>query len=352
MEKYTQLSQQERVAIFDGLKKLYSRRKIGALLGRHTSTISREVGRNSDSKGYYYYPSEAHWRSQKRKARHGFKVERIDGLEAYVIEKLKEYWSPIAIAGRWTLEHPTKSITKEAIYAWIYGPKGKVLGMPKLLPQAKKKRGLVRAKKNKSHIPDRVALEARPDCANKRSELGHLEGDLIFHSGSQSSNVLTIVDRKSRVVVLVKNDSKKTNVVMESVEKGAQLLNAKTMTFDNGSEFTGHKKLTELYGTKTYFCRPGAPWEKGSVENMNKMIRRFLPFKLQANSIAQENVDMVAEILNNTPRAILGFRTPREVHENIDPIIEKRRSRVKLAAPAMEAFKVDYVKQLNVALRY
>ena len=82
------------------------------------------------------------------------------------------------------------------------------------------------------------------------------------------------------MVVLVKNDSKKTNVVMKSVEDGARLLKAKTMTFDNGSEFTGHKKLTELHGIKAYFCRPGAPWEKGSVENMNKMIRTFLPFKL------------------------------------------------------------------------
>lgn len=352
MDKYTQLSLQERVAIFDGLKKLYSRDRIARHLGRATSTISREIKRNSDGKGYYYYPAEAQGRSEKRKARHGFKVDRIEGLKIYVIEKLKKYWSPIAIAGRWTLEHPTQKITKEAIYSWIYGPEGKALDMPKLLPRAKKKRGLVRAKKSKSHIPDRVPLEVRPDNANARSEIGHLEGDLIFHSGSQSSNVLTIVDRKSRMVVLVKNDSKRTNVVMESVEEGARVLKAKTMTFDNGVEFTGHKRLTDVHGIKTYFCRPGAPWEKGSVENMNKMIRRFLPFKLQANIITQEIVDVVAEILNNTPRAILGFRTPREVHENIDPIIEIRRSRVKLAAPAMEAFKVDNLKKLNVALRY
>ncbi len=180
MDKYTQLSLQERVAIFDGLKKLYSRGRIASLMGRHTSTISREIRRNSDGKGYYYYPSEAQAKSQKRKAKHGFKVDRIDGLKVYVIEKLKKYWSPIAIAGRWTLEHPANKITKEAIYAWIYGPEDKALGMPKLLPRAKPKRGLVRAKKSKNHIPDRVPLEARSDNANARSELGHLEGDLIF----------------------------------------------------------------------------------------------------------------------------------------------------------------------------
>lgn len=351
MDKYTQLSLQERVAIFDGLKKLYSRGKIASLIGRATSTISREIRRNSDGKGYYYYPPEAQARSQKRKARHGFKVDRIDGLKAYIIEKLKKYWSPIAIAGRWSLEHPAKKITKEAIYSWIYGPEGKALGLPKLLPRAKPKRGMVRAKKNKSHIPNRVALDSRPDSANERSELGHLEGDLVFHKGSQSSNILTVVDRKSRMVVLVKNGSKKTNVVMKSVEEGARVLKAKTVTFDNGSEFTEHKKLTDLHGIKTYFCRPGAPWEKGTVENTNKMIRRFLPFNLQAASITQEVVDEVAAILNNTPRKILGFRTPREVHEGINPTREIRRSRVKLAAPAMEAFNVYNLKKINVALR-
>ena len=352
MAKYTQLSQQERVSIFEGLKKLYSRRQIALLIGRHTSTISREIRRNSDSKGYYYYPSEAQIRSQKRKAKHGLKVSRIDGLKAYIIENLKEYWSPIAIAGRWTLEHPTASITKESIYAWIYSPEGKTLGMPKLLPRAKKKRGITRAKKSRSHIPDRVSLEARPDKANTRAELGHLEGDLIFHKGSQSSNVLTVIDRRSRVVMLVKNESKRTGTVIESAISVARALNAKTMTFDNGSEFAGHKKLTDYHGIKTYFCRPGAPWEKGSVENMNKIIRRFLPFKLDAHSITQESLDIVANILNNTPRTILGFRTPREVHENIDPVVEMRRSRVKMAAPAMEAFSVDYMKQLCVALHY
>ena len=244
-----------------------------------------------------------------------------------------------------------QKITKEAIYSWTYGPESKALGMPKRLPKAKSKRGLVRAKKSESHIPDRVALEARPDNANNRSELGHLEGDLVFHNGSQSSNILTVVDRKSRMVVLVKNESKKTGVVMESVTGAAQMLRAKTMTFNNGVEFTEHKRLA-VHGIKTYFCRPGAPWQKGTVENTNKMIRRFLPFKLQATSVTQKVVDVVAEILNNTPQEILGFRTPREVHEGLDPISGIRRSRVKLAAPATEAFKVDNLKELNVALRY
>ena len=222
--------------------------------------------------------------------------------------KLKDCWSPIAIAVRWSLENPNKKITKEAIYAWVYGPDGKTLGLPKLLPRSKPKRGLVRVHKSTSHIPDRVSLEARPDNANTRSELGHLEGDLIFHSGSQSSNILTVIDRKSRMVVIVKNGSKKTNVVMKSVAQAAHILKAKTITFDNGSEFAGHKKLTEQRDIKTFFCRAGAPWEKGSVENMNKMIRRFLPFKMPANSITQESADKIASFLTILHVLSLGLK--------------------------------------------
>lgn len=352
MEKYTQLSLQERVAIFEGLKGGRSRNMIALSMGRDKSTISREIRRNCDSNGYYYYPSEAQVRTHKRKAKHGFKVCRIVGMKGYVIEKLNEYWAPTAIAGRWSLTHPDEKITKEAIYAFIYGQEGKQLGLAKLLPQAKPKRGLVRARKAKSHIPNRVPLENRPKGAHMRSELGHLEGDLFFNTGSQSSNVLTLVDRKSRLVRLVKNSSKKSDLVVNSVSQVAQELEAKTITFDNGSEFSSHTKLREQGDIMTYFCEPGAPWQKGSVENMNKQIRRFLPFKFNASDITQETVDMVADILNNIPREVLGFRTPYEVHGNIDLEIVKRKSRVKMATPAMEAGFFDYKKQSSVALHY
>jgi IS30 family transposase len=271
-------------------------------------------------------------------------------LKKYVLEKLKEHWSPIAIAGRWSLEHPGNSITKEAIYAWIYSPAGIALGLPKLLPYAKSKRGRIRAKKPKSHIPNRVSVHVRPEVINNRLELGHMEGDLIFNSGSQSSNILTLIDRKSRFVMLTKNDSKKTDAVIEAVSCCLKKLGAKSATFDNGSEFSSHTKLNKQHGIETYFCDPGAPWQKGSVENMNKQIRRFLPFKMKANDVTQEMADNVASILNNMPRKILGFMTPLEAHGLQNQ--EIRGSRVKLASPAMEAMKVFNVKESNVALRY
>jgi IS30 family transposase len=350
MNQYTQLSQRERGSIFEGLKAGRTRGQIAALLGRHKTTVGREIRRNSDSSGYYYYPPDAQARSEKRKARHGYKVERTPGLQEYVLKGLKQYWSPIAIAGRWSLEHPDNTITKEAIYAWIYGPTGRALGLPKLLPNAKPKRGKVRAKKSKSHIPARVSIHDRPEVINSRSELGHMEGDLVFNSGSQSSNILTLIDRKSRLVMMIKNESKKTEVVVAATSREAQRLGAKSITFDNGSEFSSHKKLNEQHGIETYFCDPGAPWQKGTVENMNKQIRRFLPFKRHASEVTQEVANHVASILNNIPRKILGFKTALEAHGLQNQ--EIRGSRVKLAAPATQAIKVFNMKESNVALRY
>jgi IS30 family transposase len=330
MEKYTQITLQERVKIFNGLCAGMSRRSIAKTIGRDRSSIGREINRNSDRNGYLY-PQRAQERTDKRKARHGHMVNRIPGLKEYVVAKLHDYWSPIAIAGRWSLENPSQSITKESLYAWIYSKEGRMMGLPKLLPRGKPKRGYVRARRSRTAIPFRVSIKKRPESINQRQELGHAEADLMFNRGSQSANVLTMVDRKSRLVGLVKNES------------------VNSVTCDNGMEFSEHVQITDKLSIPVYFCAPGAPWQKGAVENMNKMLRRFLPFSLNANDIAQEKLDWVADILNNTPRAILGFLTPFEAHQNIDKAQVKRKSRVKTARPAAEV--IDNRKISNVALR-
>jgi IS30 family transposase len=347
MEKYTQITLQERVKIFNGLCAGMSRGSIAANLGRDRSSIGREISRNSDRNGYLY-PQRAQERTDKRKAKHGYMVNRIPGLKEYVVAKLYEYWSPIAIAGRWSLENPSQSITKESLYAWIYSKEGRMLGLPKLLPRGKPKRGYVRARKSKAPIPFRVSIKKRPESINQRQELGHVEADLMFNRGSQSANVLTMVDRKSRFVGLVKNESKKSKIVIDGIIDWSEKHGVNSVTCDNGTEFSEHVQITDKLSIPVYFCAPGAPWQKGAVENMNKMLRRFLPFPLNAHEIAQEKLDWVADILNNTPRAILGFLTPLEVHQNVDKAQVKRKSRVKTARPAAEV--IDNRKISNVAL--
>ena len=310
MSKYNQLSLTERVKIFEYLKMSLSIRTIAALLGRAVSTVAREIKKNSDYFGYLY-PQYAHEKSKKRRARHLTKIDKFPELKNYIVEKLNQYWSPCAIAGRWTKEHSNLSICAETIYQYIYAPKNKYLALWTLLPQKKKKRGVVRKSRSKGKIKDRTSIHERPKAIDKRIDFGHFESDLFFNKGSQSANTLNSIERVSRKIFLKKNASKAAHEVTQSLKKIVVGI-AKSNTMDNGSEFANHGELKNE-GIATYFCDPGSPWQKGAVEQANKMIRRFIPFKLNFKEITQKKLDTVAEIINNTPRKSLNFSTPNEV---------------------------------------
>ena len=310
MSTYVQLQSHERTRIYRGLKAGLSIRSIALSIDRNPATVLREMKRNSDHIGYY--PPFAQEAAVKRKARHGPKIERIPILKNYVIEKLNQGWPPIAIADRWSKENPEYSISVEAVYQYIYHPQNRGLELHKLLPRRKKKRGINRKARTTSRIPNRISIHERPKPINKRKEAGHFEADLIFHKESQSSNVLTIIERKSRFAIAVKNSSKSTDVVIPALATKIGRV-AKTVTFDNGSEFSSHSVLTRKFGTKTYFCDPGSPWQKGSIENFNGITRRFLPFKVSSHSLTQDMIDHIVNIINHIPRKILKFKTPCEV---------------------------------------
>jgi IS30 family transposase len=328
MVYYTQLTEFERVRIYEGHKQGLSQRQIAESIGRDKSTVSRELRRNSDRIGYLY-PRDAQKKTDERKARHGSKIERNMDLKNYVIDKLKIGWSPEVIAGRWKKERPDEGICAEAIYQFIYKPKYKKLELWKLLDKRKKKRGLVRKNRSKQTIQYRVSIDKRPEEINARQEFGHFEGDLFFNRGSQSANVLTTVERVSRLVSLVKQDSKQSDTTIKSLKKSIGSY-ATSCTFDNGKEFAEHYTL----GIPTYFCDAYSPWQKGSVENAIKLIRRYIPFAMDPDSITQQLLDYVAHMINNRPRKILGFLTPYEVFEN--ELKKKNESRVKSALPAAE----------------
>jgi transposase, IS30 family len=328
MKKFIQLSYRERQKIYRGLCEGKSQREIAKILERPPSTVSREIARNSDQIGYLY-AGEAHAMTQERKHKNIPKVDKNKVLKGYIIQGLKERLSPKMIAGAWSLENPDHSITAEAIYQWIYEVEGEKLELKKLLLRSRKKRGLKR-KPRVTQIKDRVSIHDRPQVINARLEVGHFEGDLIFNSGSQSKNVLTLTERVTRYAVLIRNENKRSETVIdaliEHIQKTGLLI--KSITFDNGSEFADHTKLNAL-GVKTYFCNPGSPWQKGSIENLNGVLRRYLPFNMPANEISDELVHDINVRVNNMPRGILGFKTSQQVF---------MESRVKSALPAVEAF--------------
>jgi IS30 family transposase len=313
MRKYTQLSKEERVRIFEGKKQGKTIKEIAKDIRRNKSTVSRELKRNSDHIGYLY-PEEAHYKTKKRKARHGYKVKRIRGFFDYLLEGLDQYWSPIEIAGRWSKKHSKKSITAEAVYAFIYSEEGKKLGLYKKLTKKKVKRGIARRQKQPKITANKTSIANRPAEVNLRLAVGHFEGDLLFNKGSMSANVLVVIDRKSRFIFLIKNDSKESKPIMEIIQK--TITNAHSITFDNGTEFSEFTYL-EKHGIKAYFCNPHSPWQKGSVENANSLLRQFLPFAgMPHHLINQDKLNGIAHILNNTPRKILNFLTPAEVFYN------------------------------------
>jgi IS30 family transposase len=311
MEKFSQLSYQERGQIYRGLCDGLSSRQIAKRLERPPSTISREIQRNSDRIGYLY-AGDAHQRSIDRRNKNKPKIDQDVELQDYIITKLHERWSPRIIAQSWSQKYGDRSISAETIYQWIYGEKGEKLGLKKLLIRARKKRGTKRKPMVKK-IKNRVSVHERPDSINQRIELGHYECDLMFNSGSQSQNVCTLVERVTRHATLILNESKHTKIVIDALIKHIKTTGmvVKSITFDNGSEFVDHTELNGL-GIATYFCDPGSPWQKGSIENLNGVSRRYLPFDMPYDEITQDYMIEVNQKMNNMPRAILGFKTPIE----------------------------------------
>lgn len=313
MRNFTHISYNERRKIYSLLCVGKSKKEIAIILGRSTSSISREIRRNSDEKGYYLYPAEATDLAQKRRYKKKPKIENNKELRDYVIEKLHLRWSPNSIAGRLNQETRKKKVCKETIYSWIYSKDGRNLGAEKLLVRAKKKRGTKKSS-SLSKIKDRVSVHTRPDSINDRSEEGHYECDLIFNKGSMSKNICTLIERTTRKSIIIYNKNKSSNTVIDGIIRYIKKLKIKVLsiTFDNGSEFANHWKFNKL-GIKTYFCDPGAPWQKGAIEHLNSMLRRYLPFKLEAVKITKKIVKKVGKLINDIPRASLRFQTPNEV---------------------------------------
>ncbi len=315
MKEYKQLSLEERKELFLMKSKGIGVNEIAKALGRHHSTIRLELKRNTVDERIGYLPDEAHRKALERKAKHGLKINRHQELKSIVIEQLKEGWSPEVIAGRQKQQDSPFGVCHEAIYQFIYGNEGRELGLFKYLLRARPRRGLVGGRKPRSAIPERVSIHERPLRIATREEFGHLEGDLTFFTDNQSTNISVMVERKTRLVQLLLNQSKHTVTVIKGMfNKLAQLpaFARKSITFDNGLEFARHTLLKRFMSMDTYFCDKHSPWQKGQVEQMNVMLHRYLPKNSNLKEVSQEQVELIQNMLNNRPRKCLGFKTPAE----------------------------------------
>lgn len=317
MKVYTQLKIEERKIIFDLIQKGASQTIIGEVLNRDRTTIGRELKRNRYDENIAYLPDSAHLMAKERKHKRIPKLDSCDELRNHVIEKLKEQWSPDAIAGSLKVNNAQRKVSTEAIYQYIYSGKGKTLGLSQYLLTRREKRNKKHGRKSrKPTIEEKVSVHNRSEEANQRLEIGHLEADLTFFKGNQSSNIMVIIERTTRYTMLIKNESKKSVTVMKNLFNALSHLPEsmrKSVTFDNGTEFTHHQLVRDFLDLDTYFCDPHSPWQKGLVEKTNAMIHRFIPKQSSLFTLDEKSLMGIQNKFNNIPRKVLGYKTPLEV---------------------------------------
>ena len=325
LEKCKRLSFEERVIIETLLKEKRTKSYIADNLSRARSTVTREVNKWVENPTESYDAALAHWcvvdDNQNKRIRR--KIDLYPSLKIYVYRGLLNNWSPEQISGRIKEDFPNDSImsiSHEAIYQHIYSrPQAKMnKKLIALLPFHKSRRWSTKGSAKRKHIiKNRNCIENRPKHIEERKEGGHWEGDLII-GVKHGSSIGTLVERKTRFTYIVKLANKKSNTVTSAFSKILNTLGQdwrKTLTYDNGVEMAYHQKLTAKTGMDVYFAHPYSSWERGTNENTNGLIRRYLPKGTNFHQITEEQLKNIQHKLNNRPRKILGYKTPLEAME-------------------------------------
>lgn len=318
-KKYEQLSLEERSKISIFQEEGKSIRKVAAALARSASSISREIKRNK-TKTLGYKACYAQQQAAGRRWR-GSKLERQPDLRSAVLDRLAMGWSAQQVSNTLALDRGSKVISYESIYRFIDAQIRRTSDYKwrHYLVYGKSKRGWYRRKSRSplSFLKDRISITERPMDISKRIEPGHWEADLMLFS-KYGQAVLVVHERYSRALILIKLKTKEAEPVanhLMDLFRGMPEQLAKTVTFDNGTEFALHYRLKEL-GMKTYFCDVRSPWQKGGVENAIGRIRRPLPRKSDLSQLSQQDLDRISSLYNYTPRKCLGYKAPAEIFSN------------------------------------
>jgi IS30 family transposase len=298
---------------------------MGAVLGRSASTLSRELRRNSRTTKQWpggYDGERAHGLAQRRRRwDKRFKLIRQPDLLALVRDGLAMGRSPEQIAGRLAREHGRMLISHESIYRFIYHRSALKDYWHRLLPRAKSRRGRLgmRGGSPASLMSRRRSIAQRPAEAGDRSVPGHLEADLMAFS-RPGQFVLVTLERSSRAITIARLPGKTAAAVRRQLSRQLAALPRvlrRSITFDNGTEFALHYKLSCKLALGTYFCDTHAPWQKGGIENAIGRLRRSLPRRTDLDTITDQQLDAIAAAYNDTPRKCLAFSTPNEVISTI-----------------------------------
>ena len=327
--KYKQLANKERESISRGLSQMKSIREISREISRSPSTVAREIKRNREKAGYRAFSASQRAKTTAASRKKGkSKIAKQEPLQRYVLEKLKEEWSPKEITERIKIEYPwniAMQISHEAIYQYIYIlPRGELKQtLIKALRQEHKYRRTQKVGKpeeNRGKIANMLSIEERPAEVADRTMPGHWEGDLILWKYKRSA-MGTLVERTTRYTILVPLGNQKDALsVREAYAEAFKTVPdemRKTLTYDQGKEMSQHEQFTIDTGIQVFFAHPGSPWERGTNENTNGLIRQYFPKGIDFTQVSEEEIKKVQRKLNDRPRKVLNYYKPNEVFNNL-----------------------------------
>ena len=298
------------------LRTKQSLRAIAKVMKRDHSVLVRELKRNGSGDRKKYRADTAQRLFEKRiHSQHKGKLDKYPELKEYVKRGLKQEWSPDVIAGKLKASELNQTISHESIYHYIYNKEGRYESWYKYLRQGKSKRQKRHTRKNgKLRIPERISIHERPQYIDERKRYGDWESDSVIFS--KQKTILSVQsERKSKLIRMHKAPDKTAEETANALVKTAESLPKElflTITFDNGTEGAQHTKIKKEYDVDTYFCDPFASWQKGGVENANKLIRYYLPRSTDLSKLTDRDIYDIQEKLNNRPRKWLGYLSPNE----------------------------------------
>ena len=324
MPSYTRLSLQEREEVSLGLLAGLSIRAMASAMGRSASTLSREIRRNSALGVYRAVRAQRYARG--RRARCGCRRLRANvRLWRWVFGRLRRFWSPQQIARelkRHFEREPEMRLSHEALYTYLYVlPRGALREelLSCLRQHRKRRRPRSRGEDRRGHITEMISIEERPAEVADRSVPGHWEGDLIMGKANRSA-LGTLVERTTRSLILVPLKNKQAHRVRKAYTREVKILPKQmrlSMTYDRGKEMAEHRLFTRDTQMKVYFANPMSPWERGTNENTNGLLRQFFPKGTDFSKLTRRQIKRVQHLMNERPRAVLNWRSPYEAFNEL-----------------------------------
>ena len=309
MSTYTQLTQEQRYQICALKKAGHKQMEIANVVGIHKSTISRELRRNQGQRGY------------RPKQAQGFAIERQQRTRSriqpqtweLIAEKLRTDWSPEQISG-WMRRNEHEPVSHEWIYQYVLSDKRAGGDLHTHLRCQKKRRKRYGSYDRRGILPNRTSIDERPEIVDRRERLGDWEVDTIIGKGQRQA-IVTLTERKSRLALLGKVERRTADRVTQAILKMLEPVTeaAHTMTADNGKEFAQHETVAAELDLDFYFAHPYASWERGANENMNGLVRQYLPKESDFTNVSDKELETIMHKLNHRPRKCLDFRSPFQV---------------------------------------